>query len=62
MKLHKWLFLGCALALSLSEPAMARARWTAGEAKDWDAKQPWSLGANYLPSNAINELEMWQQE
>src|SRR5262249_32157332 len=62
MKLHKWLFLGCALVLSLSGPAMARARWTATEAKGWDTKQPWGLGANYLPSNAINELEMWQKE
>ena len=43
-------------------PLRRAARWTAAEANSWDAKQPWLLGANYLPSNAINELEMWQPE
>ncbi len=37
-------------------------RWTGKQAKDWYAKQPWLVGANFLPSNAINELEMWQAE
>ena len=37
-------------------------RWTAAQANDWYAKQPWLVGANYIPDNAINELEMWQAE
>ena len=41
-------------------PAQARERWTETEAKAWAAKQPWVSGANFLPSNAINQLEMWQ--
>ncbi|WP_433973012.1 cellulase family glycosylhydrolase [Tunturiibacter lichenicola] len=36
------------------------ARWSEAKANDWYAKQPWLLGANYIPSNAINELEMFQ--
>ena len=36
--------------------------WTADQANQWYAKQPWLVGANFLPSTAINQLEMWQAE
>ena len=36
--------------------------WNADKAAKWYAKQPWLVGCNYIPSNAINELEMWQAE
>ncbi|MBO9562147.1 MAG: cellulase family glycosylhydrolase [Niastella sp.] len=36
--------------------------WTAAQANAWYDKQPWLVGANFLPSTAINELEMWQAE
>jgi len=36
--------------------------WTEAEANDWYAKQPWLVGANFIPSTASNQLEMWQQE
>jgi hypothetical protein len=36
------------------------ARWTEQQAKDWYTKQPWLVGANYVPATAINEMEMWQ--
>ncbi len=36
--------------------------WPAEEAKTWYAKQPWYVGCNFLPSYAINQLEMWQAE
>src|SRR6202020_1098392 len=35
-------------------------RWSVQQANDWYAKQPWLVGANYVPSDAINELEMFQ--
>jgi hypothetical protein len=35
-------------------------RWTEQKARNWYQQQPWLVGANYLPANAINELEMWQ--
>ncbi len=38
------------------------ARWTEKDATDWYAKQPWLVGSNYIPANAINELEMWQAD
>ncbi len=37
-------------------------RWTEKQAADWYAKQPWLVGSNYIPANAINELEMWQAD
>lgn len=38
----------------------ATTRWSKAQAENWYAKQPWPVGSNYIPSNAINELEMWQ--
>ncbi|HJR99977.1 MAG TPA: hypothetical protein VJ780_03495, partial [Flavobacterium sp.] len=36
--------------------------WTKEKANEWYEKQPWLVGANYNPSTAINQLEMWQEE
>jgi hypothetical protein len=38
------------------------ARWTESQANDWYAKQPWLVGANFIPADAVNELEMWQAD
>src|SRR6476646_11468483 len=35
-------------------------RWTEDAANTWYARQPWLVGANFVPSDAINELEMFQ--
>jgi Cellulase (glycosyl hydrolase family 5) len=37
-------------------------RWSEEEAKNWYDQQPWLVGSDYLPTNAINELEMWQAQ
>ena len=51
----------CLTALPLHAAAPASAdRWTATQANEWYARQPWLVGANYIPSDAINELEMFQ--
>jgi hypothetical protein len=42
--------------------AAQTARWTEKEAADWYAKQAWLVGSNYIPADAINELEMWQAD
>jgi len=39
---------------------MPAGRWTAKKANAWYAQQPWLLGSNFIPSTAINQLEMWQ--
>ena len=38
----------------------ATSRWSVQQANEWYARQPWLVGANFIPSNAINELEMFQ--
>lgn len=35
-------------------------RWSKAEAQAWYDKQAWLVGSNYIPSDAINQLEMWQ--
>ncbi|MGE5374628.1 MAG: cellulase family glycosylhydrolase [Bacteroidota bacterium] len=37
-------------------------RWSIEKANEWYAGQPWLTGCNFIPSNAINQLEMWQAE
>jgi hypothetical protein len=37
-------------------------RWTEQQANTWYAAQPWLVGANFAPADAINELEMWQAD
>jgi hypothetical protein len=37
-------------------------RWSQARAAAWYARQPWLIGANYVPASAINQLEMWQPE
>ena len=51
-----------ATAFLLSSLASARPRWTEQEANSWYQQQPWLVGSNYVPTNAINQLEMWQAE
>ena len=37
-------------------------RWSVERACEWAENQPWFFGANFTPSTAINQLEMWQKE
>ncbi len=37
-------------------------RWTAQEANDWWAAREWVCGFNFLPSTAVNFLEMWIED
>ena len=50
--------------LPLAEPTrtFAADRWTPEQAQTWYNSQPWLVGANFVPSTAINQLEMWQAE
>lgn len=36
--------------------------WTSEQAFEWYKQYDWIVGCNYLPSNAINQLEMFQKE
>ena len=49
------------LGLALVPPrAGAAQRWSTQRAQRWYAAQPWILGSDYVPYDAVNELEMWQ--
>src|SRR5271157_4205185 len=51
-----------ALFLSPSWTTGQTPRWSEAQANAWYAQQPWLVGSDYLPANAINQLEMWQPE
>lgn len=55
------LFYGFGLLLMLAKPSFSQ-QWSKEQANDWYAKQSWVLGCNFIPSTAINQLEMWQVE
>ncbi len=59
--MHKlrWIFT---LACGMSALVAAEKPWSQEKAAAWYRAQPWLVGSNYLPSNAINELEMWQAD
>ena len=61
MKTHKTLSTLVLVLIFLICAASAQtARWSEQRANEWYAKQPWLVGSNYIPKDAINELEMWQ--
>src|SRR5512133_3615080 len=48
------LLVSCAFAQSV--------KWPEEKANDWYGRQPWLVGANYIPATAVNQLEMWQAD
>ena len=54
-----------ALAACPLAPARAQnapGRWPADKANAWHEKERWHVGANFAPSTAINQLEMFQAD
>ncbi|HKU88933.1 MAG TPA: hypothetical protein VJP84_04030 [Steroidobacteraceae bacterium] len=37
-------------------------QWTPAKAQTWYSQQRWLVGSNYIPTDAINQLEMWQAD
>lgn len=61
------LFILILAGLTLNVAAFAQVKviaqdkvWSAEKASEWYKKQPYLVGANYIPASAINQLEMWQ--
>jgi hypothetical protein len=47
----------------LAPPLLADTQqWPAAKANAWYAQHRWLVGSNYIPSDAINQLEMWQAD
>ena len=49
------------LLFSISSVAQTP-RWSEEKAAEWYKQQPWLVGSNFIPADAINELEMWQSD
>ena len=67
MKNAKNLLLLCIMTMILAQCAKkpevkVRDVWSTEQAKAWYQQQGWLRGCNFLPSTAINQLEMWQAE
>ena len=56
------LFAVTLILLVFAVGTFAQQKWTAQKANDWYKNQPFLVGANFNPANAINELEMWQAD
>ncbi|MBO0678707.1 cellulase family glycosylhydrolase [Mycolicibacterium sp. S2-37] len=57
------LLLTAAGAVSQTPRAAAHpGRWSAARARDWHREQGWLVGANFITSNAVNQLEMFQRD
>jgi hypothetical protein len=50
------------LSFCLPAAAAANQPWTPARANKWYSQQPWLVGSNFIPSTAVNELEMWQPD
>ena len=48
--------------IASSVSSAADGRWPVERAESWYSQQPWLVGSNFIPSTAINELEMWQAD
>ena len=61
-----WLALACVMPGYAQESKPGDGgelnRWSNEKANAWYAKQPWRVGCNFIPSTAINQLEMWQAD
>lgn len=54
--------VGTAVAVEAEPVADAAGRWTVDRAAAWQRSQPWLVGCNYIPSTAVNQLEMFQAD
>lgn len=50
----------CKMNTDISD--LEKLTWSKEKANEWYAQNPWLVGCNYIPSNAINQLEMFQAD
>jgi len=54
--------MAAGLARAAEDAGDLPGRWPRQTAWEWYARQPWLVGCNYVPSTAVNDVEMWQKE
>jgi endo-1,4-beta-mannosidase len=60
MKLRIIITSAILLTICLNLNAQIAGKWSIEKARNWQKENPWINGANFIPSTAINQLEMWQ--
>ncbi len=57
-------YIGIIILISCHDKQIIRERkvWTISQAKDWQTRTGWLCGSDFIPSTAVNQLEMWQSE
>ncbi|MDR1170869.1 MAG: 1,4-beta-xylanase [Bacteroidales bacterium] len=56
------LFLSILTGCNVADKPAVRDVWTQEQANEWYKQWEWLRGCNFIPSTAINQLEMWQAE
>jgi len=56
------LFSFCVTAQTPEDSGVSSKVWSVQKANNWYKSHAWITGANFIPSSAINQLEMWQKE
>ena len=62
LALCTFVFLFTACKEEVKKTPTERSVWTIEQANAWQAKTGWMCGSDFIPSTAINQLEMWQAE
>lgn len=68
MKQKTFLAVACTALLAFTscneknEPAQTAQRWSVEKANEWYESKPWMAGTDYIPANAINQIEMWYKD
>jgi hypothetical protein len=60
--MRKTLMVVVLLLAVLATGSSRESAWPVSKANAWYAAQPWQVGSNFIPSTAINQLEMWQAD
>ncbi|WP_189605787.1 cellulase family glycosylhydrolase [Salinimicrobium marinum] len=58
----KQLLVAAIILMSISGFSQQEQRWSLEKANQWYEQNDWIVGANFVPSTAINQLEMWQED
>lgn len=54
--------LAALVVILLCFTAHGAPRWSTEQANRWYSQLPWIVGCNFIPSTAVNQLEMWQAD
>ncbi|MDR3327909.1 MAG: 1,4-beta-xylanase, partial [Prevotellaceae bacterium] len=62
MKKYFFISIIAIACFNCTQQPVPRKIWSVEQAKEWYKQWGWLRGCNFIPSTAINQLEMWQAE